>query len=408
LRVRTAVFAAVAGLVLTLVGVGPAQAALVYASFVRPAPITAASPSTIVQVDTSAAGQAYEIDWTASLSGGGGTPLTGTQTGTTHADGSLDDFTISGASLPDGQYDLSADVTMSDPATAATDTVLLQPTTITVVRTPPAVTSVKATASTIYPQIAATPYPGTTTVAWTGSGFSDSDIAVVKNSAGQVLQPIGSSGSTSDGTGYYDDWNGTTDGRTKVSPGTYTVVLEDPYGNESPATVTITVSPLHRIHKTYRTTVTAAGSLAGKFVGRCSQLRKPSLRRWHGSLGFYSNTKCGKQTWKASAVSTEQVARVPAAFSYTELDIAAYGGAARSKPKSHGYLRMLGNNDRWTEAAPLKSAIGEHPVWNFDKDNGAEGFVFPDREIAWGFITEAKGRYDVKSFTITLAYDVVG
>ena len=164
----------------------------------------------------------------------------------------------------------------------------------------------------------------------------------------------------------------------------------------------LSVSLKHLVTKTWKKTVTAAGSKLDKFVGGCSTLRKPSLRGWAGSLGYYSNTRC-KKTAVKSVVATVHGLVLPAVSapgSYGSVRIAAYGGAAKAKPRSHAYLAYLTPDGSDVVAFPaLGSKVRTHAGPAVAASQMRHG-----RTILWGATVAAGNRYDIKNFTVTLTY----
>lgn len=194
-------------------------------------------------------------------------------------------------------------------------------------------------------------------------------------------------------------WDGRDDSGVLVAEGAYTVVAVDPAGNPSLVLRTVTVSHDRGVLRTFRRTVSAAGSRTDTFVGRCSTLRRPALRGWAGSLGFYANTRCDRSTWEASAVSTVHRVRVPAAVRWRDFRVDTYGGHARLRPGSRALIRYHAL-DGWRSERMLGSRVQTHTGPMSD----AAGFVRDQRYLYWGLAAAYGHHWDVRSFTLVLRY----
>ena len=376
----------------------PTQAYEVRTSFATPTldpidALTSLDHDTTVTVHTDRTGT-YSLSWElqnpathAPVAG-----FSGNDDGTLLADGSTDAFTVDGTGLADGDYAVVVTVTVTD-----TDYGQLAPATVSgalhVDRSAPIVSSVTRTTATVYPRIANATRPGSVTFTLTAPNLAD--IAAVKVRAGVTVVPLARVGNKV-------TWNGKVG--TTVKPGNYTLIVVDALGNSALTTGKVTVSGLQLVLKTYRTTVTARRSKFGQYVGRCSTLRTPSLRRWSGSLGFYANSKCATSGWTASASSTVHTAVLPAAERYVDLRVEVYGGAATRAPRSKALLRYLPTTGSWTAEATMASRLGRHS----GRTRSLAGMIFPGRSIYWGFATSDRQKYDVKSFTVVARYYVLG
>jgi hypothetical protein len=261
--------------------------------------------------------------------------------------------------------------------------------------TVPEITGVTVSPATIYPLIGNTKRPASSIITVQGDATSVDHIDI-RNASSDTVRTLTLAGD-------HVTWNGRNDSATVVPAGTYDVIVLGAGDEASTFQAQITVSSKKLVHKTYTKTVTAAWSLADKFVGKCSTLRKPSKRKWAGSLGFYANTKCKKQTWNASAVSTAHVVQLPVAEQYVDMRVNTYGGA--QKKGSRGLIRYFpvnGNNSVSDTFISPKVTTHTGPL------RKTTGMVSSGRFIAWGFATAYKSQYDVKSFTVVVHYDVLG
>lgn len=212
-------------------------------------------------------------------------------------------------------------------------------------KTPPVVQASSSSPGTFYPVVDG--YRDTKRVDFTVTDENTSDhtvltIDVVGTDNAPIRQYV--RGQVAPYSGSWA-WDGRTSGGTLAPAGTYSMLISatDPAGNVSePFAVPVTLSPKRLVNKTMRRTVRAAGSKVDQYVGRCSTLRRPSARGWVGSLGLYSNTRCGSND-ERSLVATAHAVRVPKAFQnrYGSLVVKVYGGAARSRPNSRALLEYL-------------------------------------------------------------------
>ncbi|MCW2780264.1 MAG: hypothetical protein JWR35_713 [Marmoricola sp.] len=201
-------------------------------------------------------------------------------------------------------------------------------------------------------------------------------------------------------------WNGQDNGGAAEPAGSYTVrvTVSDDSPNPSMTTSSpFTLSTKQLVTKPWSRTVSASGSLARKFVGKCSTVRKPSLRGWSGSIGLYSNTKCKGKTFQTSHVESLHTVRLPAAISYKTLSVSTYGGAAKSNKRSFAYIDYLTTNGVYTASHRLGSGVTQHAGLT----RATTPFVFSDHSIGWLVYTAMGARYDVKNFTVHLSYTVL-
>jgi len=364
--------------------------------------VTSVDPTTDAVVDTDLNG-AYALDWRLSLDGTMVTEVV-------HQEGTLDtsgDLTVAidGSQLPDGYLGLVGTLTVTDPDFGVYTSTIAQEAGISVDRTPPGIDGLTISRGTIHPNAidALAGYRSVSISLMDDEQLDYSDRVEIRNSQGNPvrhLEPNWISGLLGKAT-----WDGRNDSGTVVPEGTYTVVVVDLHGNVASITRAVTVSHDAGVLRTFRRTVSAAGSLEAKFVGACSTLRKPSLRGWTGSLGYYANTRCGRATWNASAVTTLHAVRLPLPTNfvrYHDERVDTYGGAARLRPRSMAVVRYLRTDGKWVDEKVLGSRIGTHA----GARRSTSGMVDSGRWLAWGAATAYGNRYDVKSFTVTVRYFV--
>jgi hypothetical protein len=192
---------------------------------------------------------------------------------------------------------------------------------------------------------------------------------------------------------------------------TITLVVTDSARNDSTArSRTVTLSDKRLVNKTYRSTVSAGGSTVDRQVGRCSTIRKPSLHGWDRSLGYYSNTRCRGGTGDASVAATVNGTHVPRAFQrrYGTMKINVYGGAAPTARRSRGLLEYYNQvrND-WVGFKLMSPDVRSHG----GETVAGKPMVHPVKDgrpyVIWAFLTASGHRYDVKTFTLVLKYQVL-
>lgn len=211
---------------------------------------------------------------------------------------------------------------------------------------------------------------------------------------------------TSGPNGGGGDWDGTDDRGKVLPPGAY--VLRgwtiDSLGNESAiGSARLRISPERLVRRTLRRTVTPAASVVDTTVGRCSRLARPAARGWRGSFGYYTNTRCTRRA-RDGIVGTVHRLRVPRAARYDTLRVSVFGGAARSRPGSQLFLDHLSVDRKWeSRDARIRHHLGLHA----GPGRSGEDLVQDDRLVYWAVYTGGGASYDVKSFTVTLTYDVL-
>ena len=363
-------------------------------------PVTSVHPTTTAVVDTSRAGT-YTLAWHVEKNG---TPVNGVGAsgiaGTLDGNGRTAAFNVSLPGLADGFYELVADVTVTEPG-YGTYAVTSSSNTVLVSRSAPSVTSVTRSHPTLYPRVNNAAHPGSTSIVVHGALDYDESIEI-RNALGTVVAHRALT--FLDDTRAESDWDGRDDGGLRLVPaGTYRVFVVDGYRNAAAATTTIVVSWKQLVLRTTRITVSARGSMVFQKVGRCSTLRKPSLRKWVGSLGYYANTRCTSTTATASTVISGHAVRLPAAESYRDIQVNLYGGAAKARPRSRGVIQYLTTSANVTAVRAVSPTLGTHAGIR----KSAAGLVFPDRSFGWYFGAASGNRYDVRNFTVIVRYYVV-
>jgi hypothetical protein len=340
----------------------------------------------------------YDIAWRLEADGAPIGP-TGTKHG--RVDNHAAPFQVDGTALTDGTYDLLGTIDLTLDAGGVQNAEFSGQ--LKVDRTGPAVTSITVSRPTIYPMLQTAAYPGSVVFTLTGDiGSVDYDYRI--EIAKGAVKPYAFMPSDQTDGRHLVTWSGDI-GWTgpHAPPGIYTLAAYDQYDNPSAVTAQVTVSSLHFVSRVFKTTVTARRSLENKFVGKCATLRSPSLHRWKGSLGLYTNTKCKSRSFQKSGVQTVHSIKVPAsAGGYGAITVDTYGGAASSRRRSTVVVAMVSKKNKLLNRYRTKSKVGRTNAYSFFVN---QDVVWPDHTIAWVVAPARPGdRYDLRSFVVTVKY----
>lgn len=280
----------------------------------------------------------------------------------------------------------------------------VEPKEFTVDNTPTVITSVAARYTTFYP--ARDRYRDSIKLRF---GFHDPvdghSVKLVHRSTGRVIRVVDlvTNGSKS----AYFVWNGRTKSGQLAPAGRYQLVVrsEDALGNRrtqalNARTFGITLSHKKLVAKTWRRTVSAQRSVFRDDSGRCSVLRKPGVRRWAGSVGYYSQQRCKGAGMRSRMAAAVHRTRLPAAPRYGTVQISVYGGEARRRTghrASFGYFLRDGSVSK---ANVLGYVVGNHATTR----RRATGLMDSKRQVHWSVATGYGQKYDVRSFTVRLKY----
>jgi hypothetical protein len=377
------------------------------------APITASHSSSTFKVTADQAGD-YSMTYHLESTGDPGVTVPGT-TPASPVTGTLDGSNATAAtsviaptSLADGTYQLVGTITVTNATYGPYTDVPFSSTAFTIHRHGPLLDSITASPTTIYPLVKNdTTYKSSTKFTITGVGVPEiTGVKLYKNSTGAFIRSL--TLTPVDSTHATVTWSGLLADASPAPAGLYLLKAFDADGNPSTTVGSVTVSGKKLVLKTWTHTYTPAGTLADKYVGKCSTLRKPSLRGWSLSLGYYANTKCASQTSKDSLISTLHAVFLPKFLpkvaQYVDYHVSVYGGAAKAKPGSKAILRYLDTNGDWSNEKTMSGTLGYHA----GTTRTAKGLVFQDHSIGWGVYTGFGYQYDVKSFTVVLHYKVLG
>lgn len=271
-------------------------------------------------------------------------------------------------------------------------------------RTRPALGAPTRSPATVYPVVDG--YSDSTRLGVTTNEALSVLEARVFNSAGSLVRTV-RVGAQPAGTRSVL-WNGRTSGGSAVPAGTYTfqLVAFDVAGNASlTARTTVGVSWRKLVAKTGTQTVTPAASRAELYIGDCSAVFRPGRSDWTDSYGYYSNYDypyCDGYTSYDLAAATHR-ATLPAAVKYGNVRISAYGASAPGYTDvgELAYLR------------PDGSGLGQGALlgWSAGSYSGPSvpaSSMLSGRTLTWVAGTTDWNWYDVKSFTVTYSYYVLG
>jgi len=351
-------------------------------------------------------GQSFTLDWHVTDSATGqALPGVGGQIAdlTADAEGNIRPvFDLGAVTTNNKNYDIEGTLSYQDPD-FGTVTGPIRAMTFRIDTVAPAISSIKVSASSVYPYADGYRDKVTVTVQPVGSDQYATVRLEVLNSSDTVIKsfPLASGYDASQFV-----WNGKTGSGTFAPAGGYhfRATIKDQAKNPGQLIQgSVTVVRKKLVARTFKKTVSAAGSLEDQYVGRCSTLRKPSLRGWSGSLGLYTNTKC-RRTFEDGLIVTVHAVRTPAgAVRYGDFRVSAYGGAAKAAPRSLAYLEYLNRAEDWVADTRMGTSLTTH--------NGAtragSNFVWGDRYVVWGAYTAEGAKYDIKSFTVRLTYFVL-
>lgn len=371
-----------------------------------PRTISILQPTVTMKVDTLRdESLPYTLDWHFATKHGVEIPDSGGSQSGTLAAGSFV-LTLDAAAVPDGTYYVGGTLTVLNPdfgeliGTITSYQASFWP--IFVDRVPPTFTSVKQSRTKIFPLVGAYGYDKSVVFEVTGTTAGD-QIEIRTPSTDQFIARSLLKRPSPTVTTWKAGWSGRSSETGKIVPaGNYSAYLVDAAGNRGPSVGWVTVSLKKVVVKTFRKKVQASGSTVGKYIGKCSQLKRP-VRGWVGSQGYYANTKCGTQTSSASEVNTANQVRLPAALKYDQIRVETYGGSAASKPGSRGAVHYLDTTGKWLRQSVTRTTVTTHISPNV----GAARYVWSDRYFVWGFATAFGNRFDVRDFTVVAKYYVL-
>ncbi len=208
-------------------------------------------------------------------------------------------------------------------------------------------------------------------------------------------------------------WDGRDDASLLQPAGDYTVTVSDASDTTSSDSTTVTLDRARLVTRTFRKEVKATRSTIDRQVGRCSTLRRPAARGWSGSLGYYANTRC-RHSGRPSVVATVNGVLVPQALRdpdygsfYRGVVVKTYAGAARNRGRSKAVLQYWNRrDDQWFAIERMPSALGTHA----GRRAPSAPMIFANHGnpyLLWSLFTANGNRYDVKSFTVVLKYQVL-
>lgn len=267
--------------------------------------------------------------------------------------------------------------------------------------TPPSRLSATLSSTALYPHRDG--YRDTISLSGTSTDYADTRVDVV-SSSGKVVRTFNEGYTAAP----YVKFDGRTAGGAILPAGRYTmrVTRTDEIGNKGIVSRAFSISHKRLQKRTWTRTYKAAATVGRATVQACSTLRKPSLRGWAGSLGYYSRSKCSRDN--ADVVATTNGVYVPKAFQnrYGTYQVSFYGGGARGARTKYIVMGYLNTRDDFSHriqgGAPVRNYAGKVvSAGNFVHDKATKPYVLWTAGLTDG------SRYDVKSFTVKLTYTVL-
>lgn len=360
---------------------------------------------------------AFSVSWTLTRDGGEQVVTRGPVEGTVPDDGVVstvvtledDDPAPAEKRLDSGTWDLAVTLTVTDPEVGTPPAATVH-TVFTVDLNGPQAT-LGAPRTVIHPRVNLPSHPGTVTVTATGDTSEIAGWIVRKNGA-----PLGTVVRTYPAATTSVTWDGRDQQGQVVPPSTYRIHTVDAHGNISAATTTnswaLGVTDKKIVTATATKQIRAAAALLDANVGRCSTLRKPSLRRTPGSLGLYSNTRC-RAGARPSQVSTLYGVRLLPAVSYLSVRVYAFSGAAKKRPGSRATIHYITNRGlpRLPRrlGATIKTYAGALPpapnAYILNLNQSGTGPLVPF--FMWNVAVGGGNHYDLRDFVVRVRYKVV-
>jgi hypothetical protein len=201
-------------------------------------------------------------------------------------------------------------------------------------------------------------------------------------------------------------WDGHTNSNRLVPEGRYTLsvtIADDAGGQGALWTGHVRVSHQRLQFATYTRTVRAAPYLVNKFVGKCSTLS----RKRGGTLGFYSQKKCTGSD-RSSTVIGQFGIYIPKAFQnkYSWGRLTVNGGPTTTSRRNYLISAFVKPNGKLAGRKQL-GAGRTHGGPKVELTNVVFDRTKDKPYLIWSNGLTAGSRYDVRSFTISVEYQVL-
>ncbi len=209
-----------------------------------------------------------------------------------------------------------------------------------------------------------------------------------------------------DGTIPSISWSGRSMSNRVVPAGRYTLKLTvvDAAGNQATWTSRVSVSHKKLQWVTYKRTLSASASRTGKpVIGRCSSL----VKRPHGGLGYYSQTKC-KGSNSESVVATDHGMYIPKAHQarYQWVQVTLNGSPATRSRNNYFVMGYVNPSNYKLVNERVFRTGNKHPGQRV-----TSRLIFDRKSdhpyVIWFNGLTAGSRYDVRSYTVQVRYQAL-
>lgn len=213
-----------------------------------------------------------------------------------------------------------------------------------------------------------------------------------------TLRPRSASGRT------WAVWDGRKDGGI-LDEGLYhlIVILEDSASNVTTFEKDVRLHQKRIVTRTFRHTYPAARTVTNEFVGKCGRLARPARANWPGSLGYLSSP-CRRAD--DMLVQTSNAARIPYSNvgDYLWSRVTVTGG-----PSTRAWSYMVlwyfdAKKHDWDARVQLSSRYGDHRGQQVSATHSVLAADSHRPYVAWNIGLNEGAQYDVKSFTVEVAY----
>lgn len=142
------------------------------------------------------------------------------------------------------------------------------------------------------------------------------------------------------------------------------------------------------------------------YVGRCSRVIAPGVRRWRSSLGYLSDKfDCRIYDGDSDLAGAAHSLRLPAAVKYGSVRVDTYDSASRGSSVLDA--AVLAYRTRSGQVSDSATAILRPGVGTHRGPTVGPAFVTSTGRLSWFVSTVFGASYDVKRFTVHYSYYVL-
>lgn len=302
--------------------------------------------------------------------------------------------------LPEGEHLLTADLSASHASYGRLEGAVVG--TVVVDREAPVIGALTLSRDTLYPP--RDKYLDTTKVQAAVQADARRGSFVVEDADGEVVSG-GRLQRRGDADLMVGTWTGERSYGKSLPTGDYSVRAQvwDEAGNQSePVRTTVSVVAQRTVQRRFDLRMRPQDMELRRWVGRCSRLKSPSSRRVRGSIGLFSQLRCGRKG--EGDVSTANGVYLPPSVDarYRKLQLRITGG--RSQRHRNGALAYLVAHleDRDGDFVNRKQLGRRYREWRLDK---AGNEVVHDRKserpyVIWHVGLTQGSRYDVDEYRL--------